>query len=131
MRVLEDRDYYLSRDYVDRFANEVQSRRMEKGKDAAGNMYDSGNDVGADEDKDDGGDPADAVAAESPLASCTRNWKAASAEEKKKRWAVFDETGIFASACPHGLILWIADMVKSGELYVLFHCCPCSSRVTL
>ena len=129
MRVLEDSDYYLSRDYVDRFANEVQSRRMEKGKDVAGDMYDSGND--ADEDEDHGGDPADAVPAESPLASCTRNWKAASAEEKKKMWAVFDETGIFASACPHGLILWIADMVKSGELYVPIHCCPCSSRVSL
>ena len=26
MRVLEDSDYYLSRDYVDRFAGEVKSR---------------------------------------------------------------------------------------------------------
>lgn len=33
-------------------------------------------------------------------------------------WGVFDETGIFASACPHGFVLWLVDMVQSGELCV-------------
>ncbi|KAK7453979.1 hypothetical protein VKT23_011491 [Stygiomarasmius scandens] len=50
------------------------------------------------------------------LAACTKNWKAASAEAKKKMWNIFEETGIFASACRHGFILWLADMVRSGEL---------------
>ncbi|KAL6307295.1 hypothetical protein BKA93DRAFT_815979 [Sparassis latifolia] len=31
-------------------------------------------------------------------------------------WGIFDETGISASACHHGMILWLADMVCSGEL---------------
>lgn len=52
------------------------------------------------------------------LDNCASNWKAAAAMEKKKMWGIFDETGIFASACPHGFILWLADMIKSGELCV-------------
>ncbi len=44
------------------------------------------------------------------------NWKAAAADETKKMWAIFDETGIFICVCRHGLILWITDMVRSGEL---------------
>ncbi|EIW75720.1 hypothetical protein CONPUDRAFT_26328, partial [Coniophora puteana RWD-64-598 SS2] len=35
----------------------------------------------------------------------------------KKSWGIFDETGIFACACRHGFIVWIADMVRSGELF--------------
>lgn len=50
------------------------------------------------------------------LQECVKNWKAASADEKKKMWAMFEESGIFASACRHGCILWLADMVRSGEL---------------
>ncbi|KAI0683114.1 hypothetical protein BC835DRAFT_1297061, partial [Cytidiella melzeri] len=34
----------------------------------------------------------------------------------KQIWSIFDELGIFASACRHGLVLWLMDMVKSGEL---------------
>ncbi|KAG1884774.1 hypothetical protein F4604DRAFT_1919295 [Suillus subluteus] len=47
---------------------------------------------------------------------CSKNWKAAANEEKKHMWSVFDETGIFVSACRHGLLLWVTDMVRSGEL---------------
>lgn len=36
----------------------------------------------------------------------------------KRMWAVFDETGIFLCLCRHGFCLLIADMVRSGELYV-------------
>ena len=53
------------------------------------------------------------------LENCTSNWKAVVSMEKKRMWGVFDETGIFASACPHGFVLWLADMVQSGEQYVL------------
>ncbi|KAG2351418.1 hypothetical protein BDR07DRAFT_1236916, partial [Suillus spraguei] len=34
----------------------------------------------------------------------------------KKMWAIFDETGIFITACRHGSMLWYANMIKSGEL---------------
>ncbi|KAG6858673.1 hypothetical protein C0995_014805, partial [Termitomyces sp. Mi166 len=44
------------------------------------------------------------------------NWKVAAKEENKKMWAIFTESGIFASACCHGFILWICDMITSGEL---------------
>jgi hypothetical protein len=49
---------------------------------------------------------------------CTENWKAAADEAKKQTWGIFKETGIFACACRHGMILWIVDMVRSGELYI-------------
>lgn len=50
------------------------------------------------------------------LKDCVKNWKAASDDDKKRMWAVFDESGIFACACRHGLMLWIVDMIRSGEL---------------
>ncbi|KAG2101883.1 uncharacterized protein F5147DRAFT_746939 [Suillus discolor] len=47
---------------------------------------------------------------------CSKNWKAAASDEKKRMWAIFEETGIFVGACRHGLILWYTDMMRSGEL---------------
>lgn len=61
---------------------------------------------------------------------CTRNWKAASSSEKKRMWGVFEETGIFVSACRHSLILWFSDMICSGELYVLIIFCLCITNFT-
>lgn len=46
---------------------------------------------------------------------CVKNWKAARTDNKKRVMGMFDETGIFASVCRHGLILWVTDMVRSGE----------------
>ncbi|KAH0833455.1 hypothetical protein J3R83DRAFT_12574 [Lanmaoa asiatica] len=48
---------------------------------------------------------------------CTDNWKAAAEDMMKKSWGIFDETGIFACACRHGMIVWIVDMIRSGELF--------------
>ncbi|PPQ84634.1 hypothetical protein CVT24_007189, partial [Panaeolus cyanescens] len=48
--------------------------------------------------------------------SCVKNWKAARDDAKKRVLGMFDETGWFASGCRHGLILWVADMVRSGEM---------------
>ena len=36
------------------------------------------------------------------LEQCVKNWKAASSDKSKKMWAMFDESGLFASACRHG-----------------------------
>ncbi|TFY56283.1 hypothetical protein EVJ58_g7737 [Rhodofomes roseus] len=115
MRVLDDSDYFLSHEYVDTFAHEVKSRgrRVDADESESEETPVSRPQIGADPDD---GDPSDAVPDDSPLASCTRNWKAAAGEAQKKMWGIFDESGIFAGACPHGLILWLADMVKSGEL---------------
>ncbi|KAI0702856.1 hypothetical protein BC835DRAFT_1263436, partial [Cytidiella melzeri] len=98
-RVLDDSTYFLSRQFVDQYANEIRGSPP----------------------------PAEAVdgieaSAESAdlrkklLAQCVDNWKSAAKEESKRMWSIFDESGIFASACRHGLVLWIIDMVKSGEL---------------
>lgn len=38
----------------------------------------------------------------------------------KRMWGIFNEIGIFLALCRHGFALVIADMVKSGELYVFF-----------
>ncbi|KAG1873164.1 hypothetical protein F4604DRAFT_1880999 [Suillus subluteus] len=84
-------DYILSRDFVDSFANEIRPHHS------------------GDSDLD----AADPVVMSS---DCSKNWKAAANKEKKCMWSVIDEMGIFVSACCHGLLLWVTDMVCSGEL---------------
>lgn len=59
--------------------------------------------------------PADGDEDQTP---CTERWKAAQNDNLKRMWAIYRETGIFLSACRHGMIWWICDMVSSGELYV-------------
>ena len=114
-RVYEDTDYFLARKYVDSFANEVASRRKDKHREVLAEDSEPEED---DHDPSPEGDPTDGVSAESGdgVDKCVKNWKAAAADEKKRTWAIFDETGIYAAACRHGLILWLCDMVRSGEL---------------
>jgi len=40
--------------------------------------------------------------------------------EMRSQYTVYETTGIFASACRHGFILAICEMVWSGELYIQF-----------
>lgn len=95
-----DSDYLLPPEYVDQFKDEVRSARA------------PGVPVGDEEVE---GDSSEATL----RAQCTTNWKAASADERKKMWGVFVETGYFLSACRHSLICWFSDMIRSGELYVV------------
>ena len=110
-------DYYLPTSYVDKFANEVKSRQPQPhvavpevldGK----IVDDDGDSEWGEEDPE--GDPTDGA----PESACASNWKAAAKDEKKRSWSAFWETGIFASACRHGRIIWLIDMIKSGELCV-------------
>lgn len=109
-RVFNDSDYYLPDDFVNQFANEVKVRptQPKSTEDIEPNI--DLDDIDAEE----GGDPTDG-GLQGPIA-CADNWKAAAATERKKMWAIFDESGIFASACRHGMILWLIDMVRCGEL---------------
>lgn len=50
------------------------------------------------------------------LEGCVKNWESKSAEEKKKMWSIFNESGVFVPVCRHGFILWVIDMIRSGEL---------------
>ena len=106
-----DSDYYLSREFVNQYANEVRSRQVQAKPDI---LLDSDQD----EDDDEAGSPDHGAYPTAGKESnpCTSHWKAAAADEMKKMWGMFEETGIFASACRHALILWLVDMVRSGEL---------------
>ena len=65
--------------------------------------------------EDTGGDPTDGTN-NLAIDGCVNNWKAAQSNSKKRSWKIFEENGLFASACHHGLILWVMDMVWSSEL---------------
>jgi len=95
-------DYYIEAEEVDQWAREARSTPSAEVSDDGGET--DGNGVVGQGD-DSGVDPG----------PCANNWKAAQSDSKKRMWGVFAETGLFASACRHGLILWIADMVQSGE----------------
>jgi hypothetical protein len=96
-----DSDYFLSRNFVDGFVNEVKGRQPSDGN------QDNDDQVPQEEgDLTDGDNET----------TCAVNWKAAAADEKKTMWGIFEESGFFASACRHGFILWMTDMVRSGEL---------------
>ncbi|KAG6884740.1 hypothetical protein C0992_005852 [Termitomyces sp. T32_za158] len=122
LRTFKESDYYISNEFVNEFANEVkkpQQKPQQKSSDIVAAIVDVGAVSKSEDDSisiasDDAGDPTDGV--HTVNAPCAENWKAASAESNKKMWGIFDESGIFASACRHGFILWIIDMVRSGEL---------------
>ena len=146
-RVL-DSDYFLPKDFVDRFANEIKGARRVAGPQVknkrSGDVTDSEDKEAAVRTRNEAGDPTDGLAenvpteagdvesdqearsesdAENTLTAkireaCVTNWKAAAADEKKKMWSIFDECGVFACACRHGFCMWLIDMVRSGELCV-------------
>ena len=114
-RILDDSDFFLPSSFVDKFADEVPQRLpkapaigSEESDDDDGNSY-------VVEDPSNEGDPTDGVPDDGGVAQCVKNWKAAADDSKKRSWGIFDENGIFASACRHGFILWLADLIKSGE----------------
>jgi hypothetical protein len=105
-RVFES-DYFLSHQYVNIYADEV------KRKTPTEDSYDTPETHLPDEgDPTDGPQPGVTVA-------CADNWKASQANELRRMWNIYEETGIFAAACRHGMILWLVDMVRSGELSVI------------
>ncbi|KAL7278859.1 hypothetical protein ACG7TL_006690 [Trametes sanguinea] len=112
-REFSESDYYLPTAFIEKFRNEVKSRSTPQDRDQDEWSEISDEDLEAETA---GGDPTDFAGADDMLRQCTQNWKSAARDEKKKMWGIFDETGIFASVCRHGMILWITDMVKSGEL---------------
>lgn len=115
IRVPEDSEYFLSRDYVDQFADEV--RGTQKGPYVGEDDDESdGEPIAGDEAPTQEGDPTDGVVDADGIDGCIKHWKANASDDKKRMWAMFDEAGIFLSACRHHMILWGADMVRSGEL---------------
>ena len=114
-RVFSESDYFISRKEVDKFANKVRERVSVKA--VSSDNQDVWEDVTDDvpiNPEDTGGDPTD-EADHLAIDGCVHNWMAAQSDLKKRSWEIFED-GLFASACSHGLILWIMDMVPSGEL---------------
>ena len=119
-RAFHESDYFLPTSFVNSFARDVRARPTTEAVEEDEldvRVYDPTAEPDPSDathaTKPEEGDPTDGAAV---VSSCTKNWKAAAAEDKKRSWGIFDETGIFASACRHGLILWLIDMVRSGEL---------------
>lgn len=101
-RCFSESDYYIPSEEVDQWAGEVGSRHYaEEASDGEPSSDGEGQDPTNDES--------------SSQEPCANNWKAAQSDSKKRMWGVFTETGLFASACRHGFILWVADMIRSGE----------------
>ena len=112
-------DYLIPREVVEALANEVPKRQVPKKPDLppragpSNERPDPEKPVAAKPIGD--ADPTD----HDPHSGCTANWKAAASDEEKRMWGMFEETGIFACACRHSRILWLVDMVRSGERYVM------------
>jgi hypothetical protein len=51
------------------------------------------------------------------VVSCTENWTAANTF-KEETTSVFMQTGVYVSACRHGIVQSLVEMRRSGELYV-------------
>ncbi|KAI0371846.1 hypothetical protein BV20DRAFT_1051440 [Pilatotrama ljubarskyi] len=112
-------DYILPRAFVNQFPHEVKSRQRQKKPDVPDAKSTAAQEELPPEEAQLGaesmeGDPTDGVP--DGINPCASNWKAATTESNKRMWGIFDETGIFACCCRHGLILWFVDMVRSGEL---------------
>jgi hypothetical protein len=91
-------DYFLPQSCTDEFKSTTNPGDEDNG---------DGNDGSVDDNHEDQEGVGDGCKAS--------KWKAAG---EKGTWGIFEETGIFASACNHGFILWLLDMIRTGERYV-------------
>ncbi|KAF8130815.1 hypothetical protein EV363DRAFT_221781 [Boletus edulis] len=95
--------YWLSEEDVDRFKDEVKSKKT---------VNESGDVTEYDDD----------WVTEEPDAdipnqfNCVDRWRNARADVRKKTFSVFQESGIFVATCRHRFVLLACDMIKSGEL---------------
>ncbi|RXW18867.1 hypothetical protein EST38_g6987 [Candolleomyces aberdarensis] len=105
VRELDDSDYIIPRLEVDQWARPESIDPSNPHPDA----------TLEDEDMNHESAGVDSPTADDRVKECVKNWKAAQPDTHKKVMGIFDKTGWFACACQHGIILWVADMVQSGE----------------
>jgi len=108
-------DRWLSAEEVNRFANEVKSRTV--GVPSVGLSLGRLNSQQVKNCNPDVSDDYEDVE-DSPQAECIKRWRNAGPEQRKKMFALFEESGIFIAACRHHFLLLGCDMIRSGELYV-------------
>jgi len=101
-----DSQYFLHRSFVDSFKDEVGSHAAaQKAVKTLPNFVESGDGFAFLEgEKDD---------------RCGSNWKAMTSKELPPAMkAVFEQTGVFACLCRHGIVEFLMEFVQSGEKYV-------------
>jgi len=87
-------DYHISCEVVDRFKDDVAHRLKQHTAAQPQSAADG-----------------------SKLEMCTENWKTVNTQQDSTV-KVFEQTGIFLSACRHGIVESFCEMYRSGELYV-------------
>ncbi|KAG8703195.1 hypothetical protein FRC09_004303 [Ceratobasidium sp. 395] len=87
--------YILEPDYVDQYQFDGASQKK---------RTENQSDVNRTDDDVEGGESA-----------CAPRWKNARNENAKDSSKVLDETGVFVVLCRHGMVLVVADMIRSGE----------------
>jgi hypothetical protein len=98
---------FLSRDFVDSFKDEVKSHaaaeRAERAISKAAAPKD-GSTITEGENDD----------------RCGSNWKAATSKElppaSKEAFEAFEQTGVFACVCRHGIVEFLIEFVQSAEM---------------
>ena len=101
-----DSEYFLPRSFVDGFKDEVGSHAAaQKADKTLPNLVESEDGFAFLEgEKDD---------------RCGSNWKAATSKELPPATKeVFEQTGVFACLCRHGIVEFLMEFVQSGEKYV-------------
>src|SRR6266850_2996092 len=97
-------DYFLPRDFVESFKHKVKShaaaKRAERAKRATADSVEL--------------DDVPTVSQGEEDDRCGDNWKAAKSKE------VFDQTGVFACLCRHGIVEFLIEFVQSAEMQVPF-----------
>jgi len=101
-----DSKYFLPRSFVDGFKDEVGSHAAaQKADKTLPNLVESEDGFGFLEGEEDG--------------RCGSNWKAATSKELPPATKeVFEQTGVFACLCRHGMVEFLTEFVQSGEKYV-------------
>ncbi|KAI0060325.1 hypothetical protein BV25DRAFT_1783310, partial [Artomyces pyxidatus] len=91
--------YFIPPEQVNQFANEVKSRRKQATSPDEQEVDDEGLPISNEKTK------------------CTNSWRTENASAVGKGVAeVFDQTGVFLAACRHGVVEYVEEMVRSGEL---------------
>jgi len=103
-----DGKYFLSRSFVDGFKDEVKSHAAaQKADKSLTNVVELEDGFAFPEGEQDD--------------RCGTNWKAATSKElPPASKEAFEQTGVFACLCRHGIVEFLVEFVQSGERYVFF-----------
>lgn len=109
---LHTSDIWLTPSQVNQFKDEVKAQRQSRPTQRQYPPNPSHDHEYDDEEPDDG----DVTAGSPEVTVCIERWRAAGPDERKRMWKMFAETGIFIAVCRHGFLLFVCDMIQSGEL---------------